>query len=54
LEEFFYGFRANGLYLRTLLDVKPSPEQLTSGSPRPKQYYQFPFFMVLELIKLGT
>jgi SAM-dependent methyltransferase len=53
LEEFFYGFRANGLYLRTLLDVKPSPEQLTSGSPRPKQYYQFPFFLVLELIKLG-
>jgi len=54
LEEYFHEFRRNGLYLRTLLDVKPSPEQLASGSPRPKQYYQFPFFMVLELIKFGT
>jgi SAM-dependent methyltransferase len=54
LEEYFGEFRRNGLYLRTLLDVKPSSEQLAGGSPRPKQYYQFPYFMVLELIKFGT
>jgi 2-polyprenyl-3-methyl-5-hydroxy-6-metoxy-1,4-benzoquinol methylase len=52
MEEYFHEFRRNGLYLGTLLDVKPSPEHLASGSPRPRQYYQFPFFMVLALTKL--
>ncbi len=54
LEEYFREFKREGLYLRTLLDVKPSPDQLASGSPRPKKYYQFPFFMILELIKFET
>jgi len=54
LEEYFREFKRNGLYLRTLQDVKPSPEQLASGSPKPKKFHKFPFFMVLELVKLET
>jgi len=54
LEEYFHEFKRNGLYLRTLLDLKPSSEHLASGSPRPKQYYHFPYFMILELIKFDT
>lgn len=54
LEEYFREFKRHGLYLRTLLDLKPSPEQLAGDSPRPQQYYRFPFFMVLELCKFGA
>jgi ubiquinone/menaquinone biosynthesis C-methylase UbiE len=52
LEEYFRQFKKHGLLLRTLLDVEPSPEQLAGGSPRPEQYRRFPFFLVLELIKM--
>lgn len=51
LEEYFVEFARHGLWLRMLSDVKPSAAQLASGSPRPKAYYRFPFFMVLELVK---
>jgi 2-polyprenyl-3-methyl-5-hydroxy-6-metoxy-1,4-benzoquinol methylase len=51
LEDHMREFKRNGLCLTTLFDVKPNPEQLRSGSPRPKQYYRFPYFMVLGLIK---
>lgn len=52
LEEYFREFTANGLFLRTWLDLKPGPEHLASGSPRPRRYYHFPFFLVLELVKV--
>ena len=45
------AFRDNGLLVRTLIDVKPGPQHLASGSPRAKAYYRFPYFMILELVK---
>ena len=53
LEEYITAFRDNGFLLRGLYDAPPTEEMLQSPDPRPKKYYQFPFFMILELIKEG-
>jgi hypothetical protein len=53
-EKYFGEFGRNGLYLRTFRELKPSPAHLASHSPKARQYYHFPFFAVLELVKLKS
>lgn len=55
LEDYLRTFKGCDLVLRTLLDLKPTPEQMECGSPRAKEHFRFPYFMVLELAKMtGT
>lgn len=53
LEDYVGEFKRHGLWLRTLSDVRPGAAHLASGSPRPREYERFPYFMILELVKAG-
>ncbi|MGE5141208.1 MAG: class I SAM-dependent DNA methyltransferase [Rudaea sp.] len=50
LEDYMREFKRHGLLIRTLLDLRPSAEQLSLPSPRPRSYYFFPRLMLLELV----
>lgn len=49
LEEYMSAFQAAGLGLTQLSDAQVTEEMLQRGAPA--KYYQFPYFMILKLVK---